>query len=63
MSGVTAFIVNARLDAANERADDSIPSAHYNVYEFLVSVVEQSWSPPTENEIKHIQYIRKKNMG
>ena len=59
MSGVTAFIDNARLDAANERADDSIESINYNVYEFLKSVVEQSWSLPTENDIKHIQYIRK----
>ena len=59
MSGVTAFIDNARLDAADERADDSIESANYNVYEFVKSVVQQSWSLPTENDIKHIQYIRK----
>ena len=44
MSGVTAFIDNARLDAAEERADDSIESANYTVYEFVKSVVQQSWS-------------------
>ena len=59
MSGVTDFIANAQLDALNERADDSMETAHFNVYEFLVSVVQQSWSLPTENDIKQIQYIHK----
>ena len=59
MSGASAFVDRARLDAQAERADDSLEAMNWDVYEFLVSVVNQSWTVPEQNEIDKLSYMPK----
>ena len=54
MSGVSAWFARMRSEAQAERTDDSLRSMNWDVYEFLESVVKQSWPLPKQQDIDQL---------